>query len=185
MTGEQQAQPHVLRVADLPQRGTRRFDLAPGSDICAALARDLDLTSLRKLSFRGAISPEGKADFRLDAQLGATVVQPCVVTMEPVTTRIDEAVLRRFLHDWHAPDDRDEIEMPEDDSTEPLPAEIDLIAVLREALALALPDYPRAPGAALAQTDFAADGVTPLSDEDVKPFAALSALKQKLDDPGS
>jgi hypothetical protein len=37
--------------------------------------------------------------------------------------------------------------MPEDDTTEALPERLDLSAVMAEALALALPDYPRAPDA--------------------------------------
>ncbi len=41
----------------------------------------------------------------------------------------------------------DEAEMPEDDTAEPLPEVIDPGAVMFEALALALPDYPRAPKA--------------------------------------
>jgi uncharacterized metal-binding protein YceD (DUF177 family) len=73
--------------------------------------------------------------------------------------------------------------MPEDDTAEPLPAVIDLEEVLIEALALALPDYPKAPDAKLEQTVFAPDGKTPISDEETKPFAALAALKDKLGKP--
>lgn len=174
-----------LSVADLPQRKPYRFDLTLDDAACDALAHDLDLSALRKLRFRGTLRADGKSDWRMDADIGATVVQPCVVTLAPVTTRINQAVTRRFVKDWQEPEISDEIEMPEDDTLEPLMPEIDLIATLREALALALPDYPRAADAALNQTAFAADGVTPLSDEDVKPFAGLAALKQKLDKPGN
>ena len=73
--------------------------------------------------------------------------------------------------------------MPEDDSQEPLPTALDLIAVLSEALALALPLYPRANDATLnaARTKSALSSeadATPAPTATVKPFAALAALHQ-------
>ena len=56
---------------------------------------------------------------------------------------------------------------------------IDLAEVAAEALALALPLYPRAPGAELGTLVAAPDGVAPLSDADLKPFAGLAALARK------
>jgi hypothetical protein len=44
---------------------------------------------VRKLRFIGTLEPEGAQDWRLTADLGATVVQPCVVTLAPVTTRLE------------------------------------------------------------------------------------------------
>jgi len=173
----------TLRVPELSQRKPHRFALKPEANTCAQIAEALDLLALRKLSFVGALHPEGKTDWRLEGDLGATAVQPCVLTLAPVTTRIDAPVLRRFQRDTGVEIESDEMEMPEDDSTEPLGEEIDLISVLTEALALALPDYPRADGAALEQATFAADGISPMSDDDAKPFAGLAALKQKLEDP--
>lgn len=173
----------LLRVADLPQRKPHTFALSPDAQTCTKIADRLDLTGLRKLSFTGTLRAEGKRNWRLDGKLGATVVQPCVVTLAPVTSRIDQPVSRRFLHDWQSPIESDEVEMPEDDSTEPLSPEIDLIEVLTEALTLALPDYPRAPEATLEQSSFAEDGVTPMSDDETKPFAGLAALKDKLEKP--
>jgi uncharacterized metal-binding protein YceD (DUF177 family) len=61
-----------------------------------------------------------------------------------------------------------------------MPEVIDLPAIAAEALALALPLYPRAPGAELGPTQHAHEGVTPLQDADLKPFAGLSALAAKL-----
>ncbi len=158
-----------LRVANLPTRKATAFDLRPDQPWMLAIAADLGLSGLRKLSFKGQISAEGRSDWRLSAQLGATVVQPCVITAEPVTTRIDAPVLRRFLAEMPEPQGP-ESEIPEDDSLEPLGAEIDLGAVMGEALTLLLPDYPRAPGAelgTLADPQAAA----------MNPFAVLKTLK--------
>lgn len=175
---------HPLRPADLAARRPLAVDLAPDGTASAAIAADLGLTGLRRLRLKGQMIPQGRTDWRLEARLGATVVQPCVVTLDPVTTRIDEPVLRRWLADW-TPPQGDEVEMPEDDTAEPLPAVIDLGAVLVEALALALPLYPRAPGAELGSVLVAEPGGTPPADDAVKPFAGLAALKDRLTAPGT
>lgn len=175
----------VYRVSALSPRRPRPFEIVPDAAALRAVADDLGLQALRKLRFAGEISAEGEADWRLDAHLGATVTQACVVTLEPVTTRIEEDVTRRFLRDWPPPEERqgDEVEMPEDETIDPLGSEIDLWAVMTEALALALPAYPRAERAELAQRAAAPPGAEPIADADLKPFAGLAALKKKLEDP--
>lgn len=175
------------RVRGLSQAAPNPFDLRPGPDACAAIARDLGLRGLRKLRLSGTLKPEGRADWRLDARLGATVTQDCVVTLAPVVTRIDEDVTRRYLDDWPpAQEQGDEVEMPEDESIEPLGNEIDLWAVMVEALALALPDYPRAPeiapDAAPARDSAGPPGAAPGEDDRPRPFAALEGLRRKLDE---
>jgi uncharacterized metal-binding protein YceD (DUF177 family) len=171
----------ILSLARLPRGSERSFELVPDAEARTRIATELDLSALRKLRFAGRLVPEGSRDWRLEAQLGATVVQPCVVTAEPVTTRIDEPVLRRYLADMDEPGG-DEVEMPEDDTAEPLPATLDLSAIMTEALALALPLYPRAAGAALDQAVFAPPGVAPLTDEEAKPLSGLAALRDRLKD---
>ena len=170
---------HPLRVADLPARKPARFALRPGAEALPLVAELIGAETVRKLSFAGELRPEGKRDYVLEADLGATVVQPCVVTLAPVTTRIEEHVVRRYLAEMPEPED-DEVEMPEDDSAEPLPDVIDPGAVMLEALALALPLYPRAPEAELGEARFAEPGVAPLTDDELKPFAGLAGLRDKL-----
>lgn len=179
----------ALRVAHLRARGERDFDVAPDAATRSTIATKLGLSALRKLRLTGRVVADG-ADLVLDAHLGATVVQPCVVTLDPVTTRIDEAVTRRFSSEAPRPEDlpgdemempEDEMEMPEDDTLEPLGHDIDLNRVLVEALSLALPAWPRSEGAELGQRTAAAEGVTPLTDDDTKPFAGLAGLRDKLE----
>ena len=76
----------------------------------------------------------------------------------------------------------DEIEMPDDDTLEPLPSEIDLISIAYETIALALPAYPRSADAALDVSTFGPPGVAPLTDEAARPFAGLAALRAKMTD---
>ncbi|CAN0590320.1 unnamed protein product [Ectocarpus sp. 12 AP-2014] len=68
---------------------------------------------------------------------------------------------------------------------EPLGREIDLNAVMIEALSLALPTYPRADTAELGQAVFTEPGKAAMTDDDTKPFAALAALKAAQSDTGN
>lgn len=157
------------------------FELAPNAEVRAALAEELDILGVKKLTFTGEIGPNGPKDLALSGHLGATVVQSCVVTLEPVTTRIDEPVTRSYVAGYEMPEDA-EAEMPEDETIEPLPTEIDVSAVMVEALALNLPAWPRAAGVDPVDIAVTEPGKTPMTDEEAKPFAALKALKDKLGD---
>ncbi|MBQ2263396.1 MAG: DUF177 domain-containing protein [Loktanella sp.] len=172
--------PHSpLRLADLvASRGTE-FALTPDTGARSAIADALGITGIKKLRFDGKLTPQGRKDWVLTATLGATVVQDCVVTLAPVTTRLDESITRSYLAEMPEVSGT-EVEMPEDDTIEPLPDTIDLYAVLTEALALALPLYPRAEGAELGQIVYTEKGVAPLTDEAARPFAGLGALRDSL-----
>lgn len=174
----------VVHLSELSNRRTTTFDLVVSGDDNASLQQDLGLLALRKLRFTGQIAPMRGAGWELTADLGATAVQPCVVTLDPVTTRIDASLRRRYVPQQDMPAAGSETEMPEDDTIELLVESIDLLEILAEALALALPDYPRSDAASLTKTGFAPDGVQPMTDEDTKPFAALHALRDKLGKKG-
>lgn len=159
----------------------RPFELRPDAATCADIAEQLGILVCRKLSFAGQLIPEGKSDWRLQGHLGATVVQPCVVTLEPVTTRIETDVVRQYVAGLKTDFDPDsETEMPEDDSLEPLPEVLNLSEVMTEALALSLPLYPRADNAALDQANFTEPGKSAMTDDDAKPFAALAQLRKQM-----
>lgn len=171
-----------LRVTQLGGRKTQRLDLQPDAEIRARIAQIFGLDALRKFRFTAQLAPLGQTDWELRGEIGATIVQPCAVTLEPVTTRIDESVQRRFLMDMPQPQGL-EIEMPEDDSLEPLGTHIDISAIALEALSLAIPAFPRAPDA---ETDTAIvlesrpPGAAPIVPQETRPFAALEGLKQIL-----
>lgn len=172
--------PTALRVADLSPSNPITFNVRPEADELKSIAAELELSALRKLSFSGDVRAEGKADWRLSAKLGATVIQPCAVTLEPVTTRIDMPVSRLYQHDF-VEVDAPESEMPEDDTTDRLGRWIDPADVMLEALQLAIPLYPRADGAELGEMVVTEPGVSPMRDEDSRPFAGLAELKASLE----
>lgn len=169
-----------LRLADLATRKPTEFTLVPTADERKAVAQALGIVGIKKLRFAGALVPMGQRDWALTAELGATVVQDCVVTLDPVTTRIDETIKRSYVSDL--PEiEASEVEMLVDETVEDLPEALDLAQVMIEALSLALPVYPRAEGANLADTAFTEPGLTPMSDDDAKPFAGLGALRESLE----
>lgn len=169
----------ILRPGGLSRRRPTAFDLAPGEAARAAMAAELGLLALPAFRFSGEARPEGRADVTVAGQLVARAVQPCVVTLDPVETAVDEAVTLHFREGLAEPKAA-EIEIPEDTDSEPLPERIDLWALATEALVLALPLYPRAPGAALGEIAAGPGGPAPDAGEGrPNPFAALSGLPRK------
>lgn len=171
------------RLAALPARKPLRFAFRPEAADRRLIAAALGLIELPALVLKGEIRPEGRRDFVLEAELQADAVQACSVTLAPVPAKLQEPVLRRYLADYAEPEGN-EAEMPGEE-VEPLPEVIDVAAVALEALALALPPYPRAPGAELGEAVFAAPGVAPLRQADLNPFAGLAGLAQQLKKDGA
>ncbi|KIN64843.1 DUF177 domain containing protein [Sulfitobacter noctilucicola] len=169
----------AIRVSTLSQTAENAFSLRPDDAQINAIAQELDLSALRKLSFQGRIKPLGSSDWVLEGRLGATVVQPCVVTLDPVTTRIDTDVVRQFIREYEDPDEP-EAEMTVEENVEPLGTWIDPAVVMMEALVLAVPDYPRKDEAELGQLVYTKPGEAPMTDEDARPFAGLAAIRDKL-----
>jgi uncharacterized metal-binding protein YceD (DUF177 family) len=168
------------RISDLAPGRAHAFDIEFTTAEMGAVAEILGVANVRKMRMKGTLSPQGPKNWDLLARVGASITQTCVVTLGPVQTRLDEDVRLHF-----APGDSElsgdsVTEMDPDVLFEPLSDEIDLAQIAIEALALALPMYPRIPGAALETTVFAPPGVAALTDEDAKPFASLAALKDKM-----
>ena len=90
-------QTHTLQIANLKDHADNAFDLRPDAETCNRIASDLRLLSLRKLSIKGGVQPDGQRGWRLSARLGATVQQSCVITLDPVTTRLEESVIRVYV----------------------------------------------------------------------------------------
>lgn len=154
------------------------FDETPTEAEAEAIRLSLGLRGLRKMRFQGALTPIGKRGWLVEGTLGASITQECVVTVEPVKTRIDTDVKLRFL-----PESMIEDETPEDvleDDVEELGPIIDLGQVAVEALSLAMPDYPRAETADMLHVTAEPEGAAPIKDEETKAFASLAELKEKL-----
>lgn len=135
----------------------------------AALARRFGLLDLPALEAEVTVAWQaGGTLLALDGWFKAEVVQRCVVTLEPVPQKVEEALRLRFSRHLAAEGEEESLD-PAD--PEPLPAGgLDLGEEVAQALSLALDPYPRAPGAALPPER---------AGEDEGPFAKLKALKGK------
>lgn len=153
-----------------------RFDEAPTPAEAEALCRLMGLSGLRKMRIEGEITPLRPDGWELRATLGASVTQSCVVTLEPVRTRIDTELLLRFVPAAQIDSGVDDGDF--DETLEPIGEFIDIGLIATEALALALPLYPRKDGAELPPE--AVEDAQQDEDETPKPFAGLAALRDKL-----
>jgi uncharacterized metal-binding protein YceD (DUF177 family) len=130
------------------RREPLREEIAASADERTALARRLDLVSLDRLSATVALARQGDGTILLTAAFAAEFVQSCVVTLDPVGGAVEERFALRYGPAEWAPDTIGE----EDDEPafEPLLGEaIDIGEAVAQELALALPPFPRAPGASV------------------------------------
>mgnify|MGYP001144541930 CR=1 FL=1 len=175
---------NIIALARLPRAQTASFTIIPTDTARAAISQNLGLSTLRKLRFEGQLIPENAHDWRLQAQLSATVVQPCVATLAPVTTRINQQIVRRYVADYDIAHGG-EVEMPQDDTQDPLPPALDLNVVMEEALALSIPPYPRAVNAELTTHYFGPPGIPAMTDAAAKPLAGLVTIRDKITPPSN
>ncbi|SEH61820.1 YceD family protein [Paracoccus alkenifer] len=172
---------HKLRVSQLNARRATPVELTPDPETRARIAAYLGLLSLPQLRLTGTLEPAPNDSWLLEGRLTAQVEQGCVVTLAPVATTIAEDI-RRVYSPHVAVPEGDEVEMP-DDETEPLGHIIDPGAVLVEELSLALPLYPRAPGAELPDAATATnDAAEDAAGDTRRPFAGLDSLLRKNGD---
>lgn len=173
----------ILKVSSLNNTVDYEFEEVPSEDETNAMAALFDVISIRKMRFTGAISPYEDDGWLLEGKLGVTVSQNCVVTLGRVRTRLDLDV-RRIFTPMAEPDENEiTLDASHNDELEPLGKEIDLGLVAMEALALAIPEYPRAEGAELPESSFSPPDASDIEEEQPKPFAGLAALKEKLSNP--
>lgn len=175
----------LVRFSEINQTKTLEFHLPLSKEQTIQLINRLDLLSLKRVSLRGHLSPLAKDKWILKAELKATVKQKCVITLKPVQTIVKETVNRTFspLDIQRSSEILDDGASPVffDDTLHEFNDAIDLFEIICEELTLLLPLYPKSDGAKLASYTITEPGKKPINDEDIKPFAQLSRLKNKLE----
>ena len=164
-----------IAVAAIPDTG-RRVDIVADQGAREVIAKAANLAALPRLEAGFDLTRHGAEGLRLVGRVQATVVQNCVVTLEPIESEIDEAVDLVFLPVASAAADTAALQTV--DAEEPpetlKDGVLDLGAVATEFLLLGIDPYPRKPGAVF--------DAPPAGDPSSHPFAALAALK-KGDNP--
>ncbi len=143
---------------------------------CRQVALDLDAVSVERLSADVTIRAVSTGRYRLSGRLEALLTQTCVVTLEPVQSRIDEELSAEL---WPAEDigplADGEHSVLEGDVPEPVEnGRIAIGRIVFEHLAAAIDPYPRKEDASF---DAEALGVGEQSSKPAGPFAVLSKLK--------
>ena len=155
----------------------------------AALARRFGLDSLDALTASVTLTKFGDGRrVRLSANFFADVVQSCVVTLEPVPSRIEDSFVLVYDEDAGGAAEAEIVVLLKGQiSPEPLPGNvIDVGEAVAEHLALALDPYPRAPGGELPALGLAPGGADAGKEGDDtagevsdSPFKELAKLRRK------
>lgn len=165
-----------VRIDKIPAAG-RVVDIATDEEQREQLAGRFRVDSVPAFAAK-VIAKRFRGGIRAEGEVWGEVVQPCVVTGEPVRQEIRESVDRVYLP---ARDEAHEhgagaevfVNLEDDDFPDYFDGdEIDLADLTMEIFALSIDLYPRAPGAALPEEGAGDDPV------ELSPFAALKALKK-------
>lgn len=144
------------------------YDIVASAEERAALARRFDLLALDHLAAQVTLKPVTGGFYRLSATLKAALTQACVVTLEPVASRIEDT----FSLLYGALDAQKDVLLDgESETVEPLEGGVvDIGEAVAQQLSLALDPFPRAADA-LPQAEPSAQ--PPLD----SPFAILARLR--------
>jgi uncharacterized metal-binding protein YceD (DUF177 family) len=166
------AAPEFSRLVPLARVGAEPFrqDIEASEAERAQLALRLDLIALDRLTATVELVRLAKEIFALHAAFEAEFVQSCVVTLDPVSGTAAE----EFTLIYGPPEAEEEVggSIEDDVAFEPLDGTaIDVGEAVAQQFALALPPFPRVPGASIE-----AEIEMPPTDESGTLAAALSRL---------
>jgi uncharacterized metal-binding protein YceD (DUF177 family) len=169
-----------MRTDRLRVDAETRFRITAEPGERAALARFLGVDAVERLTLAGFVSPKGKGGWRVRGRLVAQIVQTCVVTLEPVRSRIDEEIERSYIPESFIRRQPEIVLLPdEEDAPDPFIDSIDPAQLAVESLALLIDPYPRREGATLEPGALGADSAALAEDKTTRPFAGLADLLRR------
>lgn len=159
-----------LAISDVPEAG-RHLDLIADEAVRAGIAELANLRDVSRLEAIFDVTLHGRGGLHVTGQVQATVVQVCVVTLEPIDNEINEPIHLIFMPE-EALAGGGEADSTDDDAPEPLIGGIvDLGAIAIEFLLLGIDPYPRKAGAVFQAPQ--------IGTEPTHPFAVLATLKKR------
>jgi uncharacterized metal-binding protein YceD (DUF177 family) len=165
---------HFFNLSDLTQAGSAVTVEATGDEL-ARLAKWAGVEAVKNFRGQVTLKRSSQSSFVYEAVLSAHIVQSCVVTLEPVRTRLTRQIVRELLLTPKAAASAGELTLSagDDDVPETIQSpEYDLAAPLLEEFVLAIDPYPRKEGVAF----------RPPAEPEEKaesPFAVLKSLKKQ------
>ena len=151
------------------------YELTASAAERAALARRFDIVALDQLAATVRLERRGR-DIVLSADLAADVVQTCGVTLEPFASQVTDSgtvLYRRQAPPGDLAVEDEDYELLDGDT-------IDIGEAVAQQISLALPAFPRAPGAIIPAEELPVS-VQLTADESIvpHPFAELAKLAKK------
>ena len=128
--------------------------IAAGPEERAALARRFGLLALDRLEAELHLTRAEEGLVRVTGRLEAELSQACVVSLEPVHSRLEQSFTSLYSEAQPGDERRELVIEPEaEEPPEPIgPEGIDLGEAVVQQFALALEPYPRSPGAEMAES---------------------------------
>jgi uncharacterized metal-binding protein YceD (DUF177 family) len=174
---------HVV-IEPWPEGGLE-IELEATAEERRSLARRFDLIELPSLRASGRLQRTADGlELRLRGQLQAEVVQSCVISLEPIASRVQEPIERRYrrVAPGEALPEPELLVDPEAAEVESLRGTaIDLGEVVAEELGLALDPYPRSGDAYGRLPPLGPDVSLGEPERPASPFAVLEDLYDNAD----
>jgi uncharacterized metal-binding protein YceD (DUF177 family) len=190
-SAEKHQKSEIERMVDLDRMGTgsAALDITASDGERAALAKRFGFIGLPAFSARVTVDRRPGGQVIVEGRLRGTIVQACILTLDPVTQHLDDTfriVFKRDLAEEQDPESGETVLSAQADAPEPLSGNmLDVGEIVAEQLSLAADPYPRRPGAKL-------EDVLPRPRKGVKgggdagkpdhrrhPFAGLAVLRDK------
>lgn len=160
---------------DIPETG-RHVDLVADPSTREAVARVAGVVAVERLEASFNLVPVAGEGVQVTGTVSGTVVQTCVVTLDPMTSAIEEAVDLTFMPPGGELSPKLAAGLSADDYADPpemfQDGALDLGHIAIEFLMLGIDPYPRKPGATFEPPQDRPDAAE-------HPFAALAALKKE------
>lgn len=162
----------IEKAAEIPAGGLERDREATPAEL-QAIAQALDILKVASLSTNYRINAIAGNGYRLRGAITASVEQACVVSLEPVSGKVEAPYEVEFFAAVDVKDDGEEASILEGTDIEVLEHGIIPVGrIVYETLSASLDPYPRRPDA-----EFNWEDPKAKDPEKVSPFAALSKLK--------
>jgi uncharacterized metal-binding protein YceD (DUF177 family) len=187
---DKQQKSEIERMVDLDRMGSgsAALDITASDGERAALAKRFGFIGLPAFSARVTVDRR-PGQVIVEGRLRGTIVQACILTLDPVTQELDDTfriVFRQDLTEERDPESGEALLSAQADAPEPLSGNmLDVGEIVAEQLSLAADPYPRRPGAKLEDV-LPKPGKGGKSGRDAgkteqrrHPFAGLAALRDK------
>jgi uncharacterized metal-binding protein YceD (DUF177 family) len=175
-----------VAVAEIPETG-RRIALAADTHIREAIATVAGVQAVARLEAEFDLTRYGRDGVHVTGSVTATVEHRCVLTLEPMESKIEEAIDLVFVPPSALPSEAGSAEVRTSSEEPPETLRdgvVDLGAVASEFLILGIDPYPCKPGAVFHAPQAKEPATQAKENVADHPFAALAALNKGKSGPG-